>query len=578
MKNSSFTLEHALYLLAIILALGVRFLNLGVLQLSDFEAGWALQALHVAQGLRPSLDPNPAYLHLTAILFYIFGGTDFLARFWPALAGSSLALVPFFFRRRLGRLPALILAFGLALDPGLAALSRLAGSSMLAIAFVMLTWAMWDQERRAVAGVFAALALLSGPSAWLGLLGLGLAWAILSAVQRRMAPAGEEAEAGEEQPAPASPAPRWKTLRIPLAWGLGALLVVGSLLFLSPQGLTGIFTGLWAFLRGWWTLSDTLTTHVLIAFPVYELMPLIFGLVAIGRGAFRRDPLSIGLGIWMLVALLLAIIYPGKAVSDLAWAILPLWTLAALEIGKHFDFEGRNPWELAAIVAFLIVLVVFGLLDLASVTTMDPASSDARTRLYLLFFVFLLLGLSLLLVGGGWSADIARLGAVWGGMLVLTAYTISVMTGTTGLRTPLTEDLWTPEPRTAGADLLLKTVDQISDLNQGGVGALPVTVEGVTSPSLFWTLRNWDVQTVASLGPTDAPAMVITPVNIQLSQEKGYRGQGFTWRESTSWSTVAQSNWLNWLVYHQLPVQHDTIILWVRGDLIVDNQSQTANP
>ncbi len=578
MKNSSITLEHALYALAVVLAVGTRFLNLGVLPLSDYEAGWALQALHVAQGLRPALGSDPAYIHLTAVLFYIFGATEFLARFWPALAGCSLAVVPFFFRRRLGRLPALILAFGLALDPGLAALSRLAGGSMLAIAFVVLAWVMWMEGRTAPAGIFAGLALLSGPSAWFGLLGLLLAWAILRAIRGRIAAAQAEEKPGDEEAVPVPVKFRWETLRLPLAWGLGTLLVVGSLLLFSPKGLTAIFTAFGSFLSGWWTLSDVFTSHVLIALPVYELMPLAFGLAAAVRGVVRRDALSIGLGIWALVALLLAVIYPGKQVADLAWAILPLWTLAAREIGRHFDFEGRNLWQLAAVITFLVVLVVFGLLDLTTVTTMDLAANDTRMRLYLLFFIILLIGLSLLLVGGGWSSDIARLGGVWGGVLVLAAYTLGIMTGTTGLRQPLTEDFWQPEPRTAGADLLLKTVDQISDWNRGAIVSLPVTVDGVASPALFWTLRNWEVHTVASLTPTDSPAIVITPANTELSQEKGYRGEGFTWRELISWSTVAQADWLRWLVYHQLPVQHDTIILWVRGDLVLENQGQPASP
>ncbi len=74
------------------LPMGLRFVQLGALPLSDYEADWALQALRVVQGLKPAIGPNPAYVHLTAILFYIFGATNFLARFWPALAGSALVL------------------------------------------------------------------------------------------------------------------------------------------------------------------------------------------------------------------------------------------------------------------------------------------------------------------------------------------------------------------------------------------------------------------------------------------------------------------------------------------------------
>jgi len=578
MKNSSFTLEHALYALALALALTFRFVNLGALPLSDFEASWAMQALHVSQGLRPALGPNPAYLNLTGLLFYVFGATDFLARFWPALAGSALACVPLFFRDRLGRIPALLLAFGLAIDPGLASLSRQAGGNMLAIACLALTLCAWKAGRRSLAGIFAGLALLSGPSVWFGLVGLLLALALnrLVRVPPKAPPAEETPD--EALPAPALAPLRWEDLRRPLSWGLGTLLIVGSLLLFSPKGVEAFFASMGAFVTGWWSVSDVPVLHVLISLPIYELLPLGFGLAAVVRGALKRDTLTIGLALWVLAALLLAVIYPAKQVADLAWAILPLWTLAALELGRHFDLEGHNSWELAGVITLIIALLVFGWLDLASVTTMDLTSSDARTRLYLIFFVALLIGLSLLLVGSGWSADIARLGGVWGGVLFLTAYTVSVMTGTIGLRQPLTEDLWLPEPRTIDADLVLKVADQVADWNRGSVASLPLTIAGVDSPALLWTFRDWQVQSVAELSPSDAPALVITPSTVALSQAQGYRGEGFAWRETTSWPAVGPADWLRWFLYHQAPVGHDAIVLWVRGDLVIENQAQPATP
>ena len=190
MTNRRLTLEHALYALAFALALTVRFLHLGALPLSDFEADWAFQALQVARGAHPaipalaagaSVGPNPAYVLLTSILFFIFGASNFLARFWPALAGGILVLTPFFFRDRLGRVPALILAFALTFEPGLLALSRTAGSSILAVSFLALAWAMGREGRYPLAGVFGGLALLSGPAIWMGLLALALAWVIWQA-------------------------------------------------------------------------------------------------------------------------------------------------------------------------------------------------------------------------------------------------------------------------------------------------------------------------------------------------------------------------------------------------------------
>lgn len=578
MKNSTFTLEHALYALAILLGLGIRLLKLGALPLSDFEAGWALQALHVAQGLHPALDPNPAYVHLTAILFYIFGGTDFLARLWPALTGSALVLVPFFFRNRLGRLPALLLAFGLAFDPGLAAISRLAGGSMLAVAFLMLAWAMWEQAHRSAAGWFVGLALLSGPSVWFGLLGLGLAWLLGRALLRRGQAVQVQEEAGVEGSGATPAATSWTALRPALVWAVGAVLVVGSLLLFSPKGLAAFVVALPAFLSGWLAMPDIPAAYVLVSLPAYELLPLLFGLFGVVGALRRQDRLSLHLVLWALVSLILALIYPNKQVASLTWMLLPLWSLAALELGRHFDFAGRDVWELTAVITLIVVLLVFGWLNLATVTTMDLAADATRMRLYLELLVLVLLGLSLLLAGLGWSMDVARLGAVWGGMFFLTAYTIAVLTGATGLRQPLTAELWQPEPRTAGADLILKVANQISDLNRGNLQSLPVTVVGVDSPSLLWVFRNWDLRVVNALAPEESPELVITPSNTQLSQTVSYRGEGFAWRETPAWAVAKPADWLRWFIYHQMTVQHDEIILWVRADLLLDPISQAPSP
>ncbi len=132
-----FRYEPALYCLAFILALALRLAKLGASPLSDIEAKWALQALGVAQGTQPALGSQPAYILLTTLLFYGLGaGTNFLARLVPALTGSALVLVPGLFQHRLKPRPAVLLAFLLAVEPGLVALSRQAGSGILAVTFV----------------------------------------------------------------------------------------------------------------------------------------------------------------------------------------------------------------------------------------------------------------------------------------------------------------------------------------------------------------------------------------------------------------------------------------------------------
>ncbi len=586
MKNRPLTLEHALYALALGLAVGLRFLHLGAQPLSDYEADWALQALRVAQGLKPALGPNPAYVHLTAISFFIFSATNFLARFWPALAGSLLVLAPWFLRSRFGRIPAIVLAFGLAFDPGLVAMSHLAGGPMLAITCLVLTGLVWLEKRRLAAGFFAGLALLSGPSVWFGLLGLALTWAFTLLFGRKVPAQAEEETAGEEigvDPASTraeqslsacaeeSRSVRWEDIRGALAWGLGTLLLVGSLFILSPKGLSAFVMSFVEFLRGWWTLSDVPLWRPLLALPAYEILPLGFGIAGAVRGILKRDSGSILLGVWALVALVLAFIYPGKQTSDLAWALLPLWTLAAIELGHHFDIEGCNRWELAGVITLVLTLLVFGWLDLANVTTMDLGTEDARMRLYLLLAVVLLIALSLLLVGAGWSSKVARLGGVWSAVLALTALTFAMSTGAAGVREPLTVELWQPEPRTGRVDVLLKVANQISDLNTGYAGQLPLTVLGVDSPALHWLFRDWQVQDVSALAPDATPEMVISSVD-QLSLAADYRGEALPLSEVADWDHATPSDWLKWFVYRQMSMLRREVILWVRSDLMLDSQ------
>ena len=570
MKNFQPTLEHAIYALALVIAIGLRFLNLGALPLSDYEANWALQALRITQGLRPAIGSNPAYVHLTAVLFAIFGATNFLARFWPALAGSAVVLAPWFLRKRFGRIPAIILVFGLAIDPGLVAMSHLAGGPMLAVGFLIMTAVSWMHGRRALAGVFAGLALLSGPSIWFGLLGIAFAWAFSSGYVRKISLQDEE-NPEEQKSTPSVEAFSLRTGRPAIYWGIGTLLVVGTLLILSPKGLSGFVGSMWDFLKGWGIFSNVPAWQVALALPAYEILPLAFGIAGAVRGILKRDTDSISLGVWALVAILLATIYPGKQMGDLTWALLPLWALSALELSHHLDFEGRNLWEVAAVMTVVIAFMMFGWLNVASLTNMDLAAPLTRTRGYLLLAVVFMIILSLLLAGTGWSTAIARLGGVWGILVCLILFTIAMSTGTAGIRQPLTAELWSRQPRAGRVDILLKVANEISSLNRGDAAQLPLTVLSLDSPALHWLFRDWKIQDVTELAPDATPEMIITPPgNVTLSAT--YRGEPLVLTETVDWSHATSAQWLEWFVYRQMPASSQQVDLWVRSDLMLDNQ------
>jgi hypothetical protein len=594
MTNRRLTLEHILYALAFALALTLRFLHLGALPLSDFEADGAFQALQVARGAHPAIGPNPAYVLLTSILFYIFGASNFLARFWPALVGSILVLTPFFFRDRLGRVPALILAFALTFEPGLLAISRTAGSSILAVSFLVLAWAMGREGRYPLAGVFGGLALMSGQAVWMGLLILGLSVAICQVFfSKRVKTDDQQQTASEDHSSPVTSHPSLETAhwslvtkhwKITLVYLLGTLLLGGSLFLLAPVGLSAFVASILAYFKGWWTLSGVRVAHLLTALVAYQLMALVFGLVALVGGLLRKDRLVISLGSWTVVALLLALAYPARQVADLAWMLLPLWTLAALELGRYTKMESVGGWKLAGVTALTVSILVFVWMNLAAAASQTFVSPAVQTRLLLLLGALLILGLSLTLVAFGWSAEVARLGAAWGGTAFLVAFTLGASTGAGGLRQPLTAELWSPSPpwrgrqdrQTVQTDLLQKTLNDLSDWNKGHVESLPVTVVGLDSPALRWLLRDWEVKEADALSPADSPELVIAPQGVELNLSAAYRGEDFVWYQSPNWDEALPEEWLCWFVYRQMSQQKESLTLWARGDLFFDSGETTS--
>ncbi|HSL31971.1 MAG TPA: hypothetical protein VK900_22400 [Anaerolineales bacterium] len=578
--------EGWLYWLAFLIALGFRVIQLGALPLTDSEADLALQSLHLAQGRSPLLGPQPGYILLTSVLFAVIDGTNFLARFLPAIAGSALVFVPWFFRDRLSSLSALILAFLFAIDPGLVALSRQASGTMLAAAFLLFGWAMWRHGRLIPAGIFAGLALLSGPSLWAGLLVLGLTWLFIQGMGSK--PAAEPASITD---------PRLPSYHVPFTYPqfrpailslLITLLLGGTLFFLSPNGLSAWLSALPAYLQGWTSPSSMTPGRTLLAFIMYEPLGIFLAVLSLIRGYQTRNSDTIRLGLWLGVALLLAVFY--RQMSQFIWAIIPLLTLAALELARAFDIYREERLEVGVVVLALTILLVYIWFDLAKIGV-DPHSQLGATTLpffgrniqvaaapYLVLLgAFLILILCISFVAFGWSTRTAWLGGTWALVLFLGVYTLASAWGASGYRSRSGFELWRSEPPPIQSELLLSSVNDLSEFSLGHAYSQPVTIMGIDSPALEWVLRHRQVDVVSTLDSQVAPPIVITPMMNDLGLPSAYRGQDFTWRPSPHWEAVTSPDWIRWLVFRQLPQQNETIILWARDDLFPDAR-ETSQP
>lgn len=573
MTNRYFKYAGWLYALAFLLALALRFIQLGAMPLTDAEAAPALQALRITQGASPALAPHPFYILSTAILFFLYGsGTDFLARLIPAIIGSLLVFAPLLFdEKRLRPRPGLILAFFIALDPGLTALSRQAASPIFAITFFIFSIAYFDKNKYSLAGFFAALFLLSGPSIWPGLLGLGITWAIFQLFRSRrnsQHPTGEL----EEDSRSVNSAPSSFTIQpsflVPF---IVTFLAAGTLFFIAPKGLSAAFNSIPAYINSWLIPSNVPSMRVFVSLLVYQPLAFVLALIAIIRGWVNGGRRIIFLSIWFLVSLLLVVFLPARQIADLAWTLIPLLTLASLELARNVNIYPEERSEVGGVVFLTVFIWVFAWLDFSSMVWFPANSKEYVIRFWLLVGSLFLLVLSLILVAAGWSIRTARFGGVWGLVLALGILGLGGTLGSAGLRGMAYPELWWPSSISTQAHLLEASVSEISNLGVGNDTAAPVVIVGVNSPALEWALRDHQVQVVDSLDSGSSPDFVVTPFEMDPVLVAAYRGQDFSWRLTPVWDTILPADWIRWITLREMPQVGETIILWVRDDLFLDN-------
>ncbi|KAA3643130.1 MAG: hypothetical protein DWQ07_21675 [Chloroflexi bacterium] len=552
------TYEAGLHLVAIGLALFLRLLNLGDIPLAESEALWALQAHEVAEGTASTIGPQPAYIILTSFLFSIFTSSEFLARLLPALAGTALVALPFLYRESVGRKAALVLAFGLAIGPGLVAVSRQAGGPMLAVALLLASMVAWQRGAAVWLGVLGTMALLAGPQALTGLVILLLVFVpagLLGWREKNVRPANMD----------------WP--RVGLT-ALGTLMLVGTYFLRFPQGLSALGAVLPDYLVSWFEFPETPTVYMGIALLVYQALPLAFGIVG-AIYAFREN-YNQGrvLALASLVAFIVLLVYPFKQVTDLVWVVLPLWVLAAQGIARFLDFSGEQEDWLAAggLTGLIFLLLSFAWLTLAGLgrtLTLAPESAEFYGRWVVTGVVVLVVITATVLIAYGWSLRTALHGLAWGSIITLLTYSLAALWGTTQLRDQLANELWHPSPVGGQADLMMQTLGDLSEWYQGQETSVEIAYL-TESPSVRWALRYLpEARFAETLGVNELPPLIITEgFTTGVEQTASYRGQSFAWRISPDWGlTQLPPDFISWLLFRDAPTQAEEIILWARADL-----------
>ncbi len=558
MKIKQISLETLIFALAFLLGLFLRIIALGKPLFSEAEAFSALQAHKLALGGSASVEG--LYTVLTAGLFSVFHSSEMLGRLIPAVSGSLLVLLPWFFRRQTGQVPALILAFLLALDPALVASARMSDSFSLAISAVSLAALGLGLRRPVLTGLALGLGLLSGPWFWFGAVGLGLAvlWQWLA--HRRTMTLDFSGFA-------------WKNAA---GAALGAVFFIGTLFFHYPNGLSGVSAGLVSFFAGWSAFQGATLVMLLAGLLFCETLALILGLAGLAVGLREENPWQ---GLWWRIALVmlaLLVIYPGRQVIGLAWVSLGLLPLAATALAGFFRRSDVNGWVTAAVFAATLLMLGFSWINMAGYFSAAGGVDLQQVRLLSVLGGVMMTILVALLVAWGWSMEGAMRGLGMGATVVLVVFSLASTWRATGLGSKPALELWRTQTTTVEADLLQQTLRDFSFQQEGFENTLDITVVDVPSPALEWLLRDWqEVQLVSGLAAGSRPSMVLT-TDQQPGWGADYTGQDFVWFQRPSWNLLLAREWMKWAIFRDALQDRQTLVLWVRADLFAGSSASAA--
>lgn len=141
--EDALSLEVVLYALFFATAAVTRFWDLGSRALHHDESLHAYFSWLYATGHGYTHDPmmhGPFLFHANALVYLLFGSSDYTARIVPALFGTVLVVLPCFLRRQLGRVSMLLASFLLLISPFFWYYSRFIRGDIYAATWTMLVF------------------------------------------------------------------------------------------------------------------------------------------------------------------------------------------------------------------------------------------------------------------------------------------------------------------------------------------------------------------------------------------------------------------------------------------------------
>lgn len=342
--------EVAAYAGLAALALLLRLIGLGEKPLHHDESIHAWFAWRQLEGDAYEYDPayhGPVQIDLTTLMYLLFGVGDAVARVAAAVSGTALVILPYFLRRQLGRVPALVAAGLFCLTPSFLYFSRFSREDIhfafVTLALIVVVFAFLEEPKRwhpALIGGLLAVSFATKETAFISAFVAGMFFLALLARQLRSA----RADGVQLREAPL--VARVHHVGVDAwVWGAVAFAVVFMLLFtVFLSHAEGLVSGLVDGLDYWlgqhsvrrgdqpWFFYGVLLVG-------YEWPLLVFGAVGVWWALRRPSVLRVFL-VWMFVGSTLVYSWAGERMP---WLVLHVLLPLVLLAGVGADALWRHP-------------------------------------------------------------------------------------------------------------------------------------------------------------------------------------------------------------------------------------------
>jgi uncharacterized protein (TIGR03663 family) len=559
------TVETGLYVLLILIAALLRFYGLGKQPLDEHEARLALDVWRFYTGGAASIrSHSPLLFNGNALLYVLFGASDYVARVLPALVGTLMVGLPYLLAPYLGKRGALVTAAILALSPSFVFFSRrLSGDIVVAASLLALVAGLFGYLRlKKVSHLYLsagalAVALVAGGAAYATLLALGGFFLGVTLYSRYADGDGPLLEAWNPPPTARR---AWM-----IAGGVFGAVLLGTAtgLFVNLHGLQATLDLLATWLGQFSPLMGRQPWHYYLSLLVaYAPLVIIFGLA----GAVylpRKDLFSALLVCWFGVTFVLYALMETKPPSGILQILLPLTLLAGRMIGDLLTKMGEGEqWAWDGLALLISIPVIFHMIVQMSAFA-DPQNPGEPTRLIVVFLSLFFL-VSVILITGTLAQDWRRTIRT-GGLVILLILGILMVQTTWRLNyyspgNPL--EFLVERPTSSDVRNLVGTIEDFSNQEEGDRHSVDITVQGEQDNIMAWYLRDFGDLVFTSGSASSPTPVVITPLAEPLSLP-GYRGARFRMQSAWHPEDLPGHELVNWYLFRETlyrPTYRDVVI------------------